>query len=138
MPSAADWNELHADPLQGDVATAQSTTSTTYTDLATSGPSVTKSLVAGQKVLVLISAQMSHSAGGGAAAAMSFAVSGASTLAAADTNRCTSSSTSEITTSRSTVFTATATGSHTFTVKYRVVSSGTGTFTDRRIIVKTF
>ncbi len=67
---------------------------------------------------------------------MSFAVSGATTLAASDTNAAIGTQIigSQIPAFRMTVFTATATGSHTFTSKYR--GGTTGHWAKRRIIVK--
>ena len=136
-------NELHADPLQGDVATAQSTSSAGYTDLATSGPSQTKTLVNGQKVIVIVSTR--GSVGSNAdEALMSFAVSGATTQAANDSNatdqRDAGGNHYKVL-ERTTVFTALASGSHTFTAKYKFVDGGgasTATFSNRRIIVKAF
>src|SRR5215207_2977762 len=124
VPSAADFNNLHADPLPADVTPGQSTTSTSYVDLATAGPAVTETLVTGQKVLVIVSCRADNTTNTATSASnMSFAVSGASTLAAADVNA------AEITgicgagtTTRMTVFTATGTGSTTFTSKYRMVN----------------
>jgi len=136
VPSAADWNELHADPLTADVVTAETTTATTYGDLTTAGPAVTKTLVNGQKVLVIVSARMDNSAAN--ESDMSFAVSGSTTLAASDDNAASIIGTSDGVHTRMTVFTAGASGSHTFTAKYRVTPAGTGTFRRRRIIVKPF
>lgn len=140
VPSAADFNNLHADPQSADVATGQSTTSTSYVDLTTAGPAVTETLVTGQKVLVTVSCRADNSAGTSTSASnMSFAVSGASTLAAADANA------AEITgicgagtTTRVSLFTAQATGSTVFTAKYRVINTGTSTWWDRRITTKKF
>jgi len=129
---------MFADPVSADVATLETTTSTTYTDLPTSGPAVTLSLVSGQSCRVTIRARSYHSAGGSQGAAFSFAVSGASTLAASDANGTENDGTVGLTLMADTVFTATSTGSHTFTMKYRVVAGGTGSFVNRRIVVKKF
>jgi hypothetical protein len=137
IPSAADFNELHADPLTADVVTQENTTSTAYTDLATTGPAVTKTLVNGQKVWVIISARQASDAGSGQASS-SFAVSGATTLAAADANAAELVSDIGATVTRATVFTATASGSHTFTMKYKRVAGTTAAFLNRRITVKPF
>ncbi|HJT99698.1 MAG TPA: hypothetical protein VJ966_00665 [Actinomycetes bacterium] len=139
--AASDLNNgPYADAKTADVTTSQTTTSTTYTDLGTVGPAVTESLVAGQGVLVIISARMIHSAGAGASAKASFAVSGASTQAALDADAIESdlTTTAGAVITRATWYVATGTGSHTFTMKFKVVSSGTGTFLNRRIIVKKF
>ena len=138
IPSAADFNNMFADPNNAHVLTSQTTTSLSYADLATVGPAVTLSLVSGQACLVIISARVKHSAGGGQSSLISYAVSGASTQAASDND---SAETADTTTGGSTItractFTAGATGSHTFTMKYQVQAGGTGTFYNRRIIVK--
>lgn len=137
-------NGPFSDALQADVVTAQNTSSTSYTDLATVGPSVTMTLVSGQGCLVIISARGCNSLGGtGGQSVFSFAVSGATTLSASDSNGlealapCTGGPQST-TSTRVTWFTAAATGSHTFTMKYKVANGGTSTFADRRIIVKKF
>jgi hypothetical protein len=142
IPTAADFNELFADPQQADVNTSENTTSTSFGDLTTPGPSLTKTLVNGQKVLVLLwasnlaitSSQQSWA---------SFAVSGASTQAASDINGAwfqepTSGPAIPKIGSRGSVFTATASGSHTFTEQYRTSSANTSTFARRRIIIKPF
>lgn len=125
------------------MATAQSTSSAGYTNLATTGPSVTKTLVNGQKAIVVVSARMSVGANTDEAW-MSFAVSGATTLAAADSNgidqRDAGGNHYKVL-ERTSVFTATASGSHTFTAMYKFVDGGgasTATFSNRRIIVKAY
>lgn len=126
--------------MTAHVLTSQTTTSTAYADLATVGPSVTLNLVINQACLVIISARAKHSAAGGQASLISYAVSGASTQAANDND---SAETADTTTGGSTitraaVFVAGATGSHTLTMKYQVQGGGTGTFYNRRIIVRKF
>lgn len=64
------------------VATNESTTSASFTDLATVGPEVTLALNEVREVLVIVSAQL-KSATSSYGAFMSFAVSGATTRAAA-------------------------------------------------------
>ena len=141
--TASDMNELHADPLTQDVATNESRTSSTYGDLSTVGPAVTKSLVAGQKVLVYISAFI-VSASDGKTGRMSFAVSGASTLSAIDANAARYFNVKVGTNAGDlvgqwTLYTATNTGSHTFTAKYKSDDGVTSfDFLDRRIIIKPF
>lgn len=130
------WIALNMAPQQADVATAQTTTSTTYTDLTTPGPAITVALVTGQKVALTISSKGSHSTGTSASAFASYAVSGASTVAAADLDGYELQTTSPVTGTRRSIYTAVATGNHTFTMKYRVVNSGTGSWSNRRIIVE--
>lgn len=142
--TASDMNELHADPLQADVATDQATTSGSYTDLTTTGPSVTKTLVSGQKCLVIVQCEL-LTATDGNSGYMSFAVSGATTLAASDANgahcylvKAAGATSAGGETDRATVFTASASGSHTFTAKYKSDGTGNLHFINRRIIVKPF
>lgn len=113
------------------VATSQTTTSTTYTDLATSGPAVTVTIGANGVALVSVSCNISNNVN---LAYMSFAVSGASTVAAAD-SLCISSTTSFGDYKGNTfLVTGLTPGSTTFTAKYRA-SANTSTFVDRRIAV---
>jgi len=114
------------------VNTDQSTTSLSYTDLATNGPAVT--LTTGTKALVIVTAQITNDLNVNTYA--SYAVSGSSTIAESDAvainwhvvggrvNRWSSAS-------RLSTLTA---GSNTFTMKYKVGSS-TGYFSNREIIV---
>ena len=115
------------------VATAQTTTSPTYTDLATAGPAVT--LTTGTKALVIISTELSNSTASGINA--SFAISGATTLAANDANRLSLGGSAGSVTIKASIAilidTLTA-GSNTFTMKYRT-GGGTATFINRFICV---
>jgi hypothetical protein len=139
--SDSNWYEFHDGTnwrRQGiaataDVATNQTTTSTSYADLTTPGPAVSLVLASGQKAFITIGSRINHSAGGGASAVASFAVSGAATIAAADVDGYENTTTGGITMSRSTLFTAAATGTFTFTMKYKVTTSGTGSYLNRRI-----
>jgi hypothetical protein len=136
--NAADLNAMTADASTADVTTNQSTTSGTFTDLTTVGPAVTLTLVSGQGALVIVSARANNSLGGTSGQAIfSFAVSGASTLAATDANgveshAITTPGSQQVATTRVTWFVASATGSHTFTMKYRAGTAGTSNFIDRR------
>jgi hypothetical protein len=120
------------------VAANQSTTSTSYTDLATSGPEVT--VTTGTRALVIVTATSSHEGTGGEAF-MAYDVSGATTVSATDNtclrfrfysgfraNRASSAS----------AITLTA-GSNTFTAKYKSTDAGggnvTATFNEREIFV---
>jgi hypothetical protein len=97
------------------ISTMQATSSTTYTDLVTVGPSVT--VTTGTKVLVIIGAYIEASGG---LSYMSFEISGATTSAASDTTSTGSNGGSALRAyySRAQVVTVTA-GSNTFTAKYR-------------------
>jgi hypothetical protein len=114
------------------VTTSQDTTSTSYTDLSTVGPSVTATT--GPRALVIVRGAISNSGTG--SSRMSYEVSGASSVAAADA-QCVgvfgTAGTGVLGGDISLVTGLTA-GSNTFTAKYRV-SSGTGTFSTRRIVV---
>ena len=117
------------------VATSQTTTSTSFTDLATAGPTVT--VTTGTKVLVIVSVYVSANGTPAARSYMDFAISGATTRAASDTTAylARTDTNGDIwgRASAANLLTVTA-GSNTFTAKYRV-SAGTGTFVDRSIIV---
>lgn len=141
VPSAADFNALHADPVSQDVATDELTTSATYTDLTTAGPAVSIAMVNGQTALVIVSMQVTSAAVNTTYGAMSFAASGAMTVAAADANAAIMSMAvgEQRGVERTTKVTATSTATATFTAKYRSQTGGTAAhFVNRRIIAKTF
>jgi hypothetical protein len=114
------------------VATSESTTSTTYADLATTGPTVTATT--SLSCIVAIYCNMSHSTG--LAAWMNYDISGATTDAATDNRAVQNQSTGGehigAVFFHSAILTA---GTNTFTAKYRVSTSGTGTFSSRRLMV---
>ena len=116
------------------VATNQTTTSTSFTDLATVGPAVT--LTTGTKALVLLSCYMENSSTTNIVQ-MGFAVSGATTLAAAFGRtfyiRGNSGGVALQASSVIPVTSLTA-GSNTFTAKY-TVNGGTGQWENRYITV---
>ena len=118
------------------VITAEGTTSTTYTDLATAGPSVTATIGASGKALVLYSCDLENSLAT-VFTAMSFAVSGATTVTTSDDWRAAATvvaASAVQTVSRARLVTGLTPGSNTFTMKYRV-ASGTGTFHRRHMVV---
>jgi hypothetical protein len=137
--NAADLNAMTADPNSAEVVTQETTTSTTYAALATAGPAVTLSMVTGQAALVIVQARIHNSVAGNATYA-NYQITGASgTIVPNDENgaETTHDVNSRGRITRISVFAATATGSHTFTMLYKVFA-GTGTFSSRRIIVKKF
>lgn len=137
VPTAADFNAMFADPKQATVTTEESTTSTSYGDLTTSGPSVTETLVAGQSCLVFLRAlAINQTTSGGAV--MSFTVSGVESLAAADANAGWSRSIERNNLFSVHWYQAGTTGSHTFLCKYKAEASGTAAFANRRITLKKF
>jgi hypothetical protein len=106
------------------VATAQTTNSSSYTDLATSGPAVT--VTTGTKALVTVScwAQRDGSAGGGS---MSFDISGSTTLAASEkygTAIYNSGTNVQAGFSQTFLLTGLTAGSNTFTSKYKSLNPG--------------
>jgi len=113
------------------VATSQTTTSTSFIDLATSGPSVT--VTTGTSVLVFVSAFMENT---NEQVQCDFAISGATTRSASATTSLLLRNNAGQGRVRATVvnlMTVTA-GSNTFTMKYSV-NGGTGTFAERAITV---
>lgn len=122
-----------------DVTTSQGTSSTTLTDLATVGPTVSGViLAAGETCLVTVTASMVVSTSGSAHSAnMGFAVSGASTQAAGSPDLASTHAADSFTVTRPCLFTATGAGAHTFTAKYSTAAGAdTATFLNRRLIVQ--
>lgn len=119
------------------VTTSQTTTSITFADLATVGPAVTVTIGANGIALVNIFGHLQLGTASGESAFIGVAVSGASTVAAADDRALryqpwTAAAFGQY--GASFLFTGLTPGSTTFTLKYRV-SSNTGTFLNRRISV---
>lgn len=120
------------------VATDQSTSSTSYTDLATVGPSVT--LTTGTEVYITISATIYKAGSVDFSGMVSVAVSGATTLAASDANATKVSSSragNDVSTSRRFKLTGLTAGSNTFTLKYKINGGGSAfNFYNRDIVVE--
>lgn len=119
--------------LTNSITTAQTTGSTSYTNLATTGPAVT--ITTGTQALVLVSSRLTTDTSGQSAYAM-YAVSGATTIAADDTGSLEgqNSAGNNVRATSAYVESSLNAGSNTFTVQYRV-SGGTGTFSRRRLVV---
>jgi hypothetical protein len=117
------------------VATEQSTTSTSFTDLATVGPSVT--VTTGTTAVIVISCGLDNEASG-RAPRVGFAVSGASTIAATST-QClrlsNSGARSSMQSSVVYVVSGLTAGSNTFTLKYLSTDGGTVSFVNRNVFV---
>jgi hypothetical protein len=113
------------------VATEQITSSTSYTDLTTAGPAVT--ITTGTKALVIVTSAMEKGTDKTEGYA-SYAVSGATTIAASDTVAVGASSEKYFRLSAVSRLTTLTAGSNTFTMKYRS-ASGNGYFKNREIIV---
>jgi hypothetical protein len=118
------------------VNAGESTGSTSFTDLATPGPAVTATT--GTMALVIVYGLVSIDTAG-VSALMSYAVTGATAVAASDTRSVTYQPPSvaaarSLRASAMTVQDALTPGSNTFTAKYRV-TGGAGNFNNRRIAV---
>jgi hypothetical protein len=124
--------------VAASVATAETTTSPTYTDLATTGPAVTATISAttpgSGRALVSVTSG-TQATNGSTSMFMSFAVSGATTMAATDTRALVLLGNNLQQASASFVVTGLNAGSTTFTAKYKVSGSGTATFSNRSIWV---
>ena len=120
------------------VSTSEGTTSTSFTDLSTSGPSVT--VTCGTKALVIMSAQLSN-AGAGSTSYVSFTVSGATTSTAQtgeSLNYESGGANDRLQASR-VVLDAVTAGSNTFKMVYKSSNgSQTATFASRFLIVIPF
>jgi len=131
----ADHNHAFTATTGAEVATSQSTTSTSYVDLATVGPSVTMTPSASGKVLVHLSGLIENDTSGHVAV-MSFAMSGGNTQAAADEFALSTDGPIAQRIGGTFLLTGLAAVSTTFTAKYRRTSTGTGTFADRKLVVQ--
>ncbi len=116
------------------VGPSQTTTGTSYGDLATVGPAVT--LTTGSRVIVYVTAALSNDTTG-SRSKVGYVISGASSLGATDTRALLYDSSVADDFLRCTMVDARTDltpGSNTFTLKYRV-SANTGAFGDRQLLV---
>jgi hypothetical protein len=119
--------------VQSDVQTSQTTMSTSYTDLATAGPTLS-GLATGTTALIFVNAFMQNDTAG----AQCFAavdVSGASSSSPSDQRalRFEASGANDVHRgSTQFLYSGLTAGANTFKVQYRV-SAGTGTFANRAI-----
>lgn len=136
ISSALNDLDRRTSPTGAVVATFESTGSTSYTNLATAGPAVTVTIGSTGKALVAMHSAMSNSASN-VASYFSFALSGANTVAAADTTAIGFTSTagfSGIRCGTTQLLTGLNAGSTTVTAKYRQdPGAGVANFVDRRI-----
>lgn len=119
------------------VAAQENTASDTYTALGTAGPAAT--VTTGTKALVIITSDLYNNTAG-AGAAMGFAVSGASTIAAGtsahEISHYDDAASQVARVSGSFLVTGLTAGSNTFTAQYkRPTASGTAQFQNRQITV---
>jgi hypothetical protein len=130
------WRTVGPFVDSAEVATLQTTTSTTFVDLATVGPAVT--MTTGTKVLVFVTCGTISPGGTSGIGSMGVTVSGASTISANDNNCMILFSDNNLRTwALSYVYPLTVTaGSNTFTAKYRTRAGGsTSGFENRRLMV---
>lgn len=116
------------------IGTSESTSSSSYTDLATAGPSVT--VTTGTKALVIVAAQ-AQQATANISMRIGIAVTGATSRAADDSQEWVADglpATQPISYSRHRTFDDLTPGGNTFTLKYKTTSS-TATFAEREIFV---
>lgn len=127
------WVNLKPDG--GEVLTTQSTTSATYTNLATTGPSVT--IDTGTSALITMCAFAYNSVGAGNTAFLGLDVSGATTIAANDEYLRTTfwAANASVYMGGSFIVTGLTAGSNTFTIKYRC--DGSTIFFGNRYITAT-
>jgi hypothetical protein len=120
-----------------DVSTAETTTSGSYVDLATVGPTISNvPMIAGVTYKITVSMLLKTS-NGDQLAGMGFAVSGADTVAAIDADATFGSSLNERNTSTKVCsYTPATTGNHTITAKYKSSGGATANFSNRRLIVE--
>lgn len=118
-------------PTTAAVATSQGTGSTSFTDLATVGPSVP--VTTGTTALVTLTAVCNCSVSDGVYAG--FAVSGASTVAASTDQALTMIGTSAVSLSATYQVTGLTSGLNVVTMKFRSAFSGTATFRARSLTV---
>lgn len=117
------------------VNTSETTTSTTYTDLATTGPAVT--CTTGPFVIIVIGARIGGNTAPSNSTKMSWEISGASTRAASDTwaaGIVGLTGTGSAYYASRWYYAGVTAGSNTITAKY-AVSGGTGTFGARSLQV---
>jgi len=120
------------------VSTYESTASTSYVDLTTAGPAITVS----HGVVMFISVGcLCRAANVGLGTAMSFAMSGSNTVAAADANcfYIESGNADDIFCGTwTTIATGLSSGTTTLTAKYRAVGATTATFAHRLLVAVPF
>jgi len=120
-------------PTAGSIDTAETTASTSYTDLTTPGPVVT--ITTGTSAIVVTTSRFFNASS--VSCYMSHAVSGASTLAESDTNGLIADpgTGNQVRMSAVSLRNGDLTaGSNTFTAKYRV-DGGSGQFAYRKLLV---
>lgn len=129
----SDTNQVSERVLaEAVVDTSEGTTSTSYVALATAGPAVT--VVTGGKALVWVTADLVCNTAG-QTARTTFNVSGATTIAEADSLALRNTNTATIRATAGPTTVSLTPGTNTFTMTYRTSGASTSTFANRRIIV---
>lgn len=130
------WGSVSANPTTAaaTVTAGQTTTSTSYTDLTTSGPAVT--LTTGTKALIFITSNVDNQSNNGQGH-VGFAVSGSSTVSATDSQALHyySSGTIGLQYGAAYYVSGLTAGSNTFTLKYKSGNGSTQYFANRQITV---
>lgn len=117
------------------VATSQSTSSASLTDLTTTGPAVTVTVTNSGKVLVIAGSRCSNDTVNGAGV-FGVDISGANTVAAADWAwHISSTANADTFITYSLLLTGLTAGSTTFTMKYRKAGGSNAAFSDRRLTI---
>lgn len=118
--------------LESSILTQESSTRTTYGNLATTGPTVT--ITTGSQAIVSITAQMFQA--GGDNIYMSYAVSGATTAASSDTRSLAfqAGANDAIRATATTLHSLTG-GSNVFKAEYKNSAATSGTWDDRLVLV---
>ncbi len=138
------FNAFFSGAAQAFVATDETTTSASYTDLATTTDSVTVDVGSSGVVLVSLFANATYVSGAAPTVWVGVALSGANTVAATDARCCVGafSHTNVVQWSPSGLFVMTGLtpGSTTFKMKYKVTAGGAASarFANRRITVIPF
>jgi hypothetical protein len=125
-------------PQQSSITTGETTTATSFTDLATVGPQVAVTCGTGAYCLVLVNSLLVNSVSG-ATASVGVDISGATTIAASTIylSLTTSAANQQATMGACRMQLGMTGGVNTFTMKY-VVGAGTGTFSRRHLTVLAF
>lgn len=134
--STVTADKLSTGATQTLIATSESTASTSYTDLATVGPSVTVTIGVNGLALLTITVQQSNSAGT-AVTYTSYVASGANTIAASDNTALvfvSPANNNALQASYTALLTGLTAGSTTFKMQYRCNGS-IGSWLNRRLAV---
>lgn len=133
--STVTADKLSTGASSASVDTLETTSSASFTDLATPGPAVTVTIGANGLCLLIVTGAVSNNTAGDYAV-MGWAASGANTISATSNDALSiqgGSTTNELTSSWVKLLTGLTAGSTTFTAKYERITGGTATFRFRRI-----